>query len=294
MARQWRVDLATSPKALGVIAAAVLITALLVTGRVLNSDDGLGRSPRRSGSGSASTQSPSMVSGRAECPPDWPVLAMSNHLSYPAGHPAKPPATAAAVACYQTAATAASAGYRPAPLPTGVLEVGGVYLTPTSRGFRAGCQQAADRLGFAVPCPGLLPTTPHGLPPPRLCEEPSSCRRGALLGFTLAGFVVPFGYVGTPGMQPYGALGIYAATTAETASRPPLRCLNEHRTATPTVHHTPAVLAVCHDAQEPTSVLLRWSQQGTFVVLSVVGSSEVNQRLVVALADHLRLIPPRD
>jgi hypothetical protein len=93
-------------------------------------------------------------------------------------------------------------------------------------------------------------------------------------------------------MQPYGALGIYAATTAEVASRPPLRCLNERRTATPTVHNTPAVLAVCHDAQEPATVLLRWSEQGIFVVLSVVGSSEVNQRLVIVLADHLRLVPP--
>jgi hypothetical protein len=37
-------------------------------------------------------------------------------------------------------------------------------------------------------------------------------------------------------------------------------------------------------------VLPRRSQQGTLVVL---GSSQVNQRLVVALADHLRLIPPQ-
>jgi hypothetical protein len=29
------------------------------------------------------------------------------------------------------------------------------------------------------------------------------------------------------------------------------------------------------------------------VLLSVLGSSDVNQRLVVALADHLRLVPPR-
>lgn len=42
----------------------------------------------------------------------------------------------------------------------------------------------------------------------------------------------------------------------------------------------------------PASVLLHWSEQGTFVVLGVVGSSEVNQRLVIVLADHLRLVPP--
>jgi Transposase IS116/IS110/IS902 family len=126
---------------------------------------------------------------------------------------------------------------------------------------------------------------------PEKCGAP--CQRGKLLAFTLEGFVVPVGYVGAPGMQPLGALGIYAATTAEAASRTPLRCLNERRTATPTVHNTQAVLATCHDAQEPAAVLLRWSQQGTFVLLNVLGSSQVNQRLIIVLADHLRLVPPR-
>src|SRR6266542_4197144 len=50
------------------------------------------------------------------------------------------------VACYQTTARAASAGYAPAPLPAGALEIGGVYLARTSRGFRARCHQVADRL----------------------------------------------------------------------------------------------------------------------------------------------------
>jgi hypothetical protein len=167
------------------------------------------------------------------------------------------------VACYQTAAKAASAGYLPAPLPAGTMEVGGVYLIPTSHGFRASCQRVADRLGFAVPCFGLLPSMPAGLPPPRLCDEPSWCRRGELLGFNLDGFVVPFGYIGLPGMQPYGAMAIYAATPAEAASRTPLQCTDERRIATPTVHNTPAVLALCHDAQEPESVLLHWSERGT-------------------------------
>ncbi len=293
MARRWRMGLASSPKLLGVVTAAVLIIALLITGRWMNRGGGPGPSTPPAGSRPANSQAPYRIGGKVDCPPDWPVLAMSNQTSYPAGHPAKPPATAAAVACYQTTATAASAGYPPAPLPAGALEIGGVYLTPTSRGFRAGCRQAADRLGFAVPCPGLLPTTPPGLPPPTLCDEQSSCRRGELLGFILGGFVVPVGYVGAPGMQPYGGLEIWAAPTAVAASRPPVQCQNERRIATPTVHHTSAVLADCPDAQgRPASVLLRWSQQGTFVLLSVLGSSEVNQRLVVALADHLRFVPP--
>jgi hypothetical protein len=105
MARRWRVGLASSPKLLGVVTAAVLIVALLVTGRLLNSGGGRPSAPP-AGSGSANSQAPYRIGGRVECPPDWPVLAMSNPTSYPAGHPAKPPATAAPLACYQTAAKA--------------------------------------------------------------------------------------------------------------------------------------------------------------------------------------------
>src|SRR6266540_2706224 len=208
MARRWRVSLASSPKVLGVVTAAALIIALLITSRSLNGGGGPGPPAPTASRGPANSQAPYKISGKAECPPDWPVLAMSNHTSY-----------------------------RPAPLPAGTLEVGGVYLTPTSPSFRASCRQAADRLGFAVPCPGLLPTIPPGLPPPKLCQEPSSCRRGELLGFTLGGFVVPADYVGAPGMQPYGGLEIWAAPTAVAASRPPVQCQNERRIATPTVHH---------------------------------------------------------
>jgi hypothetical protein len=41
------------------------------------------------------------------------------------------------------------------------------------------------------------------------------------------------------------------------------------------------------------SVLVRWSERGTFVVVTTAGSGEVNQRLVMALADHMRLVEPR-
>ncbi len=177
-----RVGLASSPKALGVLAAAVLIAALVLTGRVLNdSSRSGGRPPAGSSSmlaGTANTQADFRIGGRVECPLLWPVLAMSDHISYPAGHPTRPPPSATPVACYQTTAGAASDGYAPAPLPAGALEIGGVYLAQTSRGFQARCQRVADRLGFAVPCPGLLPTAPPGSPPPRLCEEPATCRRG--------------------------------------------------------------------------------------------------------------------
>src|SRR6266545_2599224 len=226
MARRLRRSGAASrPTALGVVAAAVLIVALVLTGRALN--DGSGRRPpagsRSAHGATANTQAPYRIGNKVACPPQWPVLAMSNHASYPAGHPARPPPGATPVACYQTATKAAGAGYAPAPLPAGALEVGGVYLTPTSRGFRATCQRVADQLGFAVPCPGLLPTAAPGAAPKWLCRAPSGCRQA-----------------------PVSVLG--------------------------------------------GSVLVRWSERGTFVVVTTPGAGEVNQRLVMALADHVHLV----
>ena len=307
MAQRRRVGLASSPKALGVATAAVLIVALLVTGRLLNSGGGPGPPAPTAGSGPANSQAPYRIGGKVGCPLLWPVLAMSDHTSYPAGHPTRPPPTATPVACYQTTAGAAGAGYAPASLPAGALEIGGVYLAQTSRGFQASCQRVADRLGFAVPCPGLLPTAPPGSPAPRLCEEPPTCRRGQVLRFVRGGFVVPPGYVGAPGG--YGALSIVATPTRDATGGLALRCRHERRIATPTVQRTRGVLAACSDDPQRSafggSVLLRWSQQGTVVVVSVLdwsnasrwsdasGWSDVNQRLAVVVAEHLRLVPPK-
>ena len=51
--------------------------------------------------------------------------------------------------CYASAAAAAAAGYPVAPLPTGSVAVGGVYLAPADRGLAARYQQADE--GFIVP-----------------------------------------------------------------------------------------------------------------------------------------------
>jgi hypothetical protein len=288
MAPRLRLPPTSSPRLLGGLAATVLAAALVLTALVLPG----GGDPRPATSPmptSISTQAPYRLGGSVECPPAWPVLAVSNHTSYPAGHPATPPATATPVACYQTPAKAAGAGYAPAPLPAGALEVGGVYLTPTSRGFRAHCQQVADRVGFTVPCPELLPTSPPGAPRPRLCQEPPSCQPDQLLWFT-QDFVAPFGAVGAS--NGYGALAIDATPTRNGVG---LECPGERPIATPAVHQTRAVLTACqHDAPSVLggSLRLRWSQHDTVVVVSVLGPSEANRRLIVTLADHLHLVRP--
>lgn len=294
MPQRVRASLASRPGALAVVVVVLFVAVLVLTGRWLNRDDGGRLAPTFSArTGTDNTQVPDRVGARTQCPPRWPVLAMSDHTSYPPGHPGKPPPGVTAVVCYQTAAQAASAGYAPAPLPAGVLEVGGVYLAPTSSSFQARCRRVADRLEFAVPCPRLLPTLAPGVRSPRLCEEPPTCRRGLWLRLQWDGFQVPPGYLGP---SDYGTLDIDAGPTRSAAGRLPLQCPHERRIATPTVHQTRAALVTCPEEGQQSSwggtMLLRWSQQGTLMAITVYGWSDVNQRLVVAVANHLRLVRP--
>jgi hypothetical protein len=300
---------ASGPTALAVMVVG-LVAALVLTGRGLDLGGGGERRPaaavRPALGATATTQAPYRIGGEVGCPALWPVLAMSNRASYPAGHPSRLPPGARPVACYQTTAQAAGAGYAVAPLPAGAMEVGGVYLALTSRGFRAGCQRAADRLGFAVPCPGLLPTAPSGAPPPRLCVQPTTCRRGQALRFLQGAFVVPPGYVGAPGG--FSALSVAATPTRDATGGLALRCQDEHWIATPTVHRTRGVLAACVDDPQRSalggSTMLRWSERGMIMVVSVLDWSNasrwsdssrwsgVNQRLAVVVANHVRLVEP--
>jgi hypothetical protein len=289
-----RSGLASDPRVRAVGAAALLLGALVLTGRLANFDRA--DTTRPSSSPTISTQTPYRLGGAPQCPPNWPVLAMANHVSYPAGNPTRPPAGATEVACYHTPADAASAGYPPASPPPGVLEVGGVYLTPTSEAFQRDCQKVADRLGTMVPCPRLLPAMPPGFPPPRLCKEEDQCRRGEPLLFVLQSeFVVPFGYVGAPGG--YGALGIVAVPTPERDGQPMIQCQQELQPVTRPVLGAQAVLASCAD--EPWESLaggmdlLRWPREGTRLVVAILGHSELNLRLAATLADHLRLVEAR-
>jgi hypothetical protein len=175
-------------------------------------------------------------------------------------------------------------------------EIGGVHLTATNPAFRASCGQVADRVGFAIPCAGLLPTWPPGTPPPQLCEEMSACERGRSM-LHVHRFAVPSGYVGATDGS--GVLVIVARPAHGSAGGSALGCRHERELAIPTVHGTTAVLAACLDDPRGAAfslggyVLVRWSQQGTLVTVSVRGHSQVNQRLVVELADHVHLVPPR-
>lgn len=241
---------------------------------------------------------PYRLGGRTICPLGRPVLASSNRASYPPGHPGHPSPDARPVACYPSVAQAAAAGYPPALLPAGAVELGGIYLAPTSRAFRVRCQRAADQLGFVVPCPGLLPTAASGTAPPELCQGRGSCAGEVVFVVNDGGFLVPAGYLGVE-KQAQGHLVIEAMPRPPDDPRPPsdrLGCYADHPFARATVHGTRAMLLRCPTGSALNSghTLVLWFQEGVDMAVSLHGWSELNQRLVLLLAAHTHLTsPPR-
>lgn len=245
----------------------------------------------------SSADAPYRMGGSMVCPLGRPVLAASNRASYPLGHPSHPPPDAHPVACYSNLAQATAAGYPPAPLPVGAVELGGVYLAPTSRAFRVRCQRAADQLGFVVPCPELLPTAAPGTSPPELCEGRTSCSGEVVFIVNDGGFLVPPGYLGVE-KQAQGHLVLMARPRRPGGPRPPndvLGCYVDHPVAKATVHGSRAALLRCPvgSALNSGHTLVLWSQRGVDMAVSLHGWSELNQRLVLVLAAHAHLTSPR-
>jgi hypothetical protein len=289
MLRRLRLGRESGPTVLAVLAVAVLVVALVVTGRSLS---GRGTRPSAQPPPTAAADAPYRIGDRVTCPLAHPVLATADGHSYPPGHPARPPRDADPVACYETAEDAATAGYTRAPLPAGALELGGVYLLPTSGRFRRQCRQAADRLGLPVPCPTVLPPRPPNSTPPTVCERRSPwCT--PQFGFLLedSGFVVPPGFIG---LEP--ATGAHLAIAAARRAVGSVACVGERPVATVKVRRTRGRLSLCPHAAGATvhlgSVLLRWRERGMVLAVSVQGHSDLNRRLVRALAAHLVLVPP--
>jgi hypothetical protein len=284
--RRLRLGRSGGSTLLGVAAAAVLVVALVVVGRSVS-----GRGTRRPAPpASTAAAAPYQIGGRVVCPLARPVLATSDGRSYPPGHPARPPREADPVACYDTVAQAAAAGYARAALPAGVSEVGGVYLLPTSGRLRGRCRQAAERLGLAVPCPTLLPALPPGAPPPTVCERRRPCdepESGFLLEAT--GFRVPSGYIGA-----YPETGAHLAIAA--ARRPAasvVACAGERPLAHARVRGTRGRLSDCPFGSGPhRGLLLRWRERGVVMALSVSGRTDPYRRLALGLAARLELVPP--
>ena len=96
------------------------------------------------------------------CPSDHPVRAFDAGVYYPPEHPAVPADATRPEGCFLSPEWAESGGYDLAPTPPDVIEVGSLYLVPTTAPTAAACADVAAVVGFPVPCPERLPAPGRG------------------------------------------------------------------------------------------------------------------------------------
>jgi hypothetical protein len=177
-----------------------------------------------------------------------------------------------------------------APSLTGRLELGGIHLVPASSGLRRQCREAANLLGFVVPCPTLLPASSPGAVPRQFCDPQFFCVPEDGFLFEERRLVPPPDYVGVEG-QRRRRLAIAAAPRVAAF---PVACLGGLKVATIKVRGTRGDLYECSPEAGAHfgGVLLRWRDAGVVMAVSLHGHSELNRRLVVTLAAHMELVPP--
>ena len=176
------------------------------------------------------------------------------------------------------------------PSPAGRLELGGVQLVPTSSELRRQCREAADLLGIVVPCPMLLPAASPGAVSRRFCDPAFFCVPEDGFLFEERQLMLPPEHVGVDGQRP-GRLVIAAATRAAAFE---VACLGGLKVATIELRGTRGSLYECppEAGAHFGGVLLRWRAAGVVMAVSLQGHSELNRRLVGALAAHMEPVPP--
>ena len=288
-----RLGPAHAPTAFGVLAAGVLITAIVITGRFQHLAPD--RPQAKPAVVAAPGTTPVSLGAIWRCPLAAPVPAFADLHSYPPGHPAAPPSRTRPAACYPTTAQAAAAGYPPAPPPAGSLEVSGVYLTPTGRWFQQRCQQAADRLGFAVPCPVLLPAMSPQAVSPNPCDRQFPCLRGGpfVLDQDDEGRVTR---AFTPGLgDPAGrAQRRVGGGAPPRADDPAVACEERQRLVrTVTPHRMAGRLIECSGAGlHHDSMLVRWKERDAVMAVRVLGHAGLQERLALTVAEQTQVVSP--
>src|SRR5918997_732141 len=94
------------------------------------------------------------------CPSGHPIRGYDDtFMYYPPTHPSLlelPPPDR----CFPSQRAASDSGFSPAATPVTAERVHQEYLIPAEPALRRQCRVAAERLGFRVPCPRLVPITP--------------------------------------------------------------------------------------------------------------------------------------
>jgi hypothetical protein len=232
------------------------------------------------------------------CGPDR-VPGYSNHRSYPPGIPTLPAPGTRIAGCFASPAQAAARGFSLA-VPEGTVIVRRVFLLPTGAVMRSQCRSAARMLRFAVPCPGLLPSTsatplscPTGGRPAPACGSRRRLQRSGCLSSTTGSSLRP----ATAGSAAWRRGTWCCSPSGPRRSRPPAtgRCLLEPACAADAVHRrVRASVAACPQGSYQTGghVLLHWVHRGVLAGVSFHGVNATNIALDLVVARHMTWVGP--
>jgi hypothetical protein len=220
---------------------------------------------------------------------------------YPPNHPFAPPTTAMPDRCFRTVADAEVAGYTVGKLPAGPsIEVSGIYMVAPNEALRTHCMDAAQQLGFSVPCPDLLPWPGRDLGI-STCSFDQAINLCTFLGaFSLDEdrFAVPVGH-----QAAHSNLVVLAFE--KNSENSALTCPNGARVGTYLVKvqnenvGIPANLIDCPldsaDLVVAGHLILRWKELGVTYEVALEGNFDDTLGLLQAIASTLQVIgPPPD
>jgi hypothetical protein len=181
------------------------------------------------------------------------------------------------------------------PVASSSPDVGGITLLKPKPEILHFCQRAANRLGWPVPCPSLLPAH-HLFSNTELCK---ACLPDGIFLIQEV-FQGPPSYVGMPqidgSVSHVGHLNIWS-TLRGTLDAAGLGCTARGRTGgTIEVRGEAAQWVTCPAVRNPPQdsghVMLEWSVAGIVYAVSVHTDSPVNLSLALFIAQHLVLVEP--
>jgi hypothetical protein len=146
------------------------------------------------------------------------------------------------------------------------------------------CQEAADLLGFAVPCPTALPATNY----PVRCVVPGAFRDAIVTpkeGCALGG-----GFLLAPtGIQDLDLYHLLIEGQLESE----FGCLEgEPHETVETAHGQDLLFACSEPGLHEGHTLVRLELDDVFVYISAHGHTENNKQAVLAIADSIQMVPP--
>lgn len=181
---------------------------------------------------------------------------------------------------------ARAAGYATAPVPSGAVVIGGLHVVRAGRSVAAACRRARGLLRYPIYCPTRLPATwqPAGSCPARSAgDRRRGCRVFKLVGY----FDAPPEYVGSEPNE--GHVNFWAMPTAERLIYGG-GCPDASPTRRLRFRGHPGAFSRCPEGSSLDSghLVLEWSEGAISYGVSAHGFTDVNRRLVVYLATHLK------